>query len=144
MLVEDVYKMPQESRLLLVWEEEDAESSSNCLYTMSCKQGAKERKKIFVSGFLEIPRDALKKGNTSIINRCRDGICWNFLTVVSIKMFFFGKSISRKLETKKFEVLESTFSGGRTDISQFLKNALKRTGFLQQHLESFALFHPES
>jgi len=65
MLLEDLYKMPQKSGL--IWEEEDAEYSRNCSYTMSCKQRAKERKKIFVTGlkntveFLEIARDALKK-----------------------------------------------------------------------------------
>lgn len=78
------------------------------------------------------------------MNRHMDGICWNILTVVLIKTCLFGNSISRKLGTKKFEVLESNLSGGRTDISQLKKNALKELVFLKQHLESFVLFHPES
>jgi len=59
-------------------------------------------------------------------------------------MWFFRKSVSRELEAKKFEILESTFSGGRTDISQLKKSVCKERVFLQQHLESFVPFHPES
>lgn len=68
-------------------------------------------KKIFVTGlkntigFLEIATDALRKRSTLIINRCVDGICWNFLIAVLIKMCFFRKVTSRKLEAKNFDIL---------------------------------------
>lgn len=98
---------------LLFWEEEDGESSISCLCMMICKQGLKIKKNIFVTGlkntvgFLEIARDALRKRNTLIINRHMGGICWNFFIAVLIKMCFFRKSASRKLETKYFDILES-------------------------------------